>query len=52
MDCDIASVVSGNFVLFEGVLVFFVEDDQPKLLEPDVLGEQPVGTNQNIDLAF
>jgi hypothetical protein len=31
MDGNISGVVSGDFVLFEGVFVFFVEDDQTEL---------------------
>src|SRR5260370_12267292 len=32
-DCDVAPVISGSFLLFVTVLVFFIDNDQPEILE-------------------
>src|SRR5260370_18455166 len=32
-DCDVAPVISGSFFLFVTVLLFFIDNDQPKILE-------------------
>src|SRR5260370_16599620 len=32
-DCDVAPVISGSFFLFVAVLLFFIDNDQPEILE-------------------